>query len=165
MLGTAADVTGQPMNLGADLLLAGYLAIPCQDPKSTPILKLTVPVFDASGGASGSRMDREVQEQPLSVSGWGGVHPLAIGQDRPSRLGPAGEGRSDSGVLHLHPRGQARYPEGGRRREDEPQARRVRANTGDDEHQGDDIRGAARPERAIRVPEASGNDRHQPVAK
>ena len=50
-----------------------------------------------------------------------GVHPLAIGQDRPSRLGPAGEGRSDSGVLHLHPRGQARYPEGGRRREDEPQ--------------------------------------------
>ena len=38
----------------------------------------------------------------------------------PSRLGPAGEGRSDGGVLHLHPRGQARYPEGGRRREDEP---------------------------------------------
>ena len=38
----------------------------------------------------------------------------------PSRLGPAGEGRSDSGVLHHHPRGQARYPEGGRRREDEP---------------------------------------------
>ena len=34
-----------------------------------------------------------------------GMHPLAIGQDRPSRLGPAGE---------------ARYPEGGRRREDEP---------------------------------------------
>jgi hypothetical protein len=38
----------------------------------------------------------------------------------PGRLGPAGEGRSDGGVLHLHPRGQARYPEGGRRREDEP---------------------------------------------
>ena len=49
-----------------------------------------------------------------------GIHPLAIGQDRPSRLGSAGEGRSDGGVLHLHPRGQARYPEGGRRREDEP---------------------------------------------
>ena len=29
----------------------------------------------------------------------------------PSRLGPAGEGRSDSGVLHLHLRGQARYSE------------------------------------------------------
>ena len=41
----------------------------------------------------------------------------------PSRLGPAGEGRSDGGVLHLHPRGQARYPEGGRRREDEPQGK------------------------------------------
>ena len=26
----------------------------------------------------------------------------------PSRLGPAGEGRSDGGVLHLHLRGQAR---------------------------------------------------------
>ena len=26
----------------------------------------------ASGGASGSRMDREVQEQPVSVLGWGG---------------------------------------------------------------------------------------------
>ena len=26
----------------------------------------------ASGGASGSRMDREMQEQPVSVSGWGG---------------------------------------------------------------------------------------------
>jgi hypothetical protein len=49
----------------------------------------------------------------------------------PSRLGPAGEGRSDGGVLHLHPQGQARYPEGGRRREDEPPGKgwRVRANT------------------------------------
>ena len=58
----------------------------------------------------------------------------------PSRLGPAGEGRSDGGVLHLHPRGQARYPEGGRRREDEPPGKewRVRANTGDVEHQGDE---------------------------
>jgi hypothetical protein len=27
-----------------------------------------------------------------------GIHPRAIGQDRPSRLGPAGEGRSDGGV-------------------------------------------------------------------
>jgi hypothetical protein len=49
----------------------------------------------------------------------------------PSRLGPVGEGRSDGGVLHLHPRSQARYPEGGRRREDEPPGEgwRVRANT------------------------------------
>jgi hypothetical protein len=69
-----------------------------------------------------------------------GIHPLAIGQDRPSRPGPAGEGRSDSRVLHLHPRGQARYPEGGRRREDEPPGKewRVRAHAGDDEHQGDE---------------------------
>ena len=61
-----------------------------------------------------------------------GMHPLAIGQDRPSRLDPAGEGRSDGGVLHLRPRGQARYPEGGRRREDEPPGRgwRARASTG-----------------------------------
>jgi hypothetical protein len=58
----------------------------------------------------------------------------------PSRLGPAGEGRSDRGVLHLHPRGQARYPEGGRRREDEPPGEgwRVRADAGDDGHQGDE---------------------------
>ena len=57
----------------------------------------------------------------------------------PSRLGPAGEGRSDGGVLHLHPRGQARYPEGGRRREDEPPREqwRVRANAKDHEHRGD----------------------------
>ena len=49
----------------------------------------------------------------------------------PSRPGPVGEGRSDGGVLHLHPRGQARYPEGGRRREDEPPGKgvRIRANT------------------------------------
>jgi hypothetical protein len=57
----------------------------------------------------------------------------------PSGLGPAGEGRSDGGMLHLHPRDQARYPGGGRRREDEPPGEgwRVRANTQDDEHQGD----------------------------
>jgi hypothetical protein len=41
-----------------------------------------------------------------------GVHPLAISQDRPSRLRPTGEGRSASRVLHLHPWGQARYPGG-----------------------------------------------------
>ena len=37
-------------------------------------------------------------------------------------------------------RGQARYPEGGRRREDEPlgEGWRVRANAGDDEPQGDE---------------------------
>jgi len=54
-----------------------------------------------------------------------GAHPLAIGQDRPSRLGPPGEGRSDSRVLHLHQVGHPRYPEGGRRREDEPPRGRV----------------------------------------
>ena len=52
-----------------------------------------------------------------------------------------GEGRSDGGVLHLHLRGQARYPVGGRRREDEPpgEGRRVRANAGDDELQDDEL--------------------------
>jgi hypothetical protein len=42
----------------------------------------------ASGGASGSRMDREVKNghcQPLAEVG---NHPLAIGQGRPGRLGP-----------------------------------------------------------------------------
>jgi hypothetical protein len=58
------------------------------------------------------------------------VHPPAISQGSPSRLNPWGEGRSDGRVLHLHPRGLARYPEGGRRREDEPSPAeaRVRAN-------------------------------------
>ena len=70
----------------------------------------------------------------------------------PSRLGPAGEGRSDGGVLHLHPRGQARYPEGGRRREDEPHGEgwRVRADAGDDEHQGDE--GLENPHAGARAP-------------
>ena len=93
----------------------------------------------ASGGVSGSRMDRECKSGHCQRLAEVEVHPLAIGQDMPSRLGPASEGRSDSGVLHLHPRGQVRYPEGGRRREDEPQEGvRVRANAGDDEHEGDD---------------------------
>ena len=96
------------------------------------IPKLTIRLSFASGGASSSRMDREAQEPHCGCLAGAGIHPLAIGQDRPSRLGPAGEGRADSGVLHLHPRGQARYPEGGRRREDEPPGKgwRVRANTG-----------------------------------
>jgi hypothetical protein len=37
--------------------------------------KLTALVFIASGGASGSRMDREVQEQPLPVLAEAGIHP------------------------------------------------------------------------------------------
>ena len=41
-----------------------------------------------------------------------GVHPLAIGQDRPSTLGPVGEGRSDSRVLHLSPTGPSPLPGG-----------------------------------------------------
>jgi hypothetical protein len=77
----------------------------------------------------------------------------------PSRLGPAGEGRSDGGVLHLHPRGQARYPEGGRRREDEPPGEgwRVRAKPGDDEHQGDeDLENSSVPGAAAPHPAAYG---------
>ena len=59
--------------------------------------------------------------------------------------------------------GQARYPEGGRRREDEPlgEGWRVRANAGDDEHQGDEDRenspahpGAAAPHPACMAPVA-----------
>ena len=71
--------------------------------------------------------------------GWGFILSPSV-RTGPSRLGPAGEGRSDGRVLHLHPRGQACYPEGGRRREDDPPGEgwRVRANAGDDEHQGDE---------------------------
>ena len=68
-----------------------------------------------------------------TVSGWlrWGFTLSPSARTGPSRPGPAGEGRSDSRVLHLHPRGQARYPERGRRREDEPprEGWRVRANT------------------------------------
>ena len=48
------------------------------------------------------------------------VHPLAISQDRPSRPKPPGQGRSSSRALHLDPGALPSYPEGGRRREDEP---------------------------------------------
>jgi hypothetical protein len=83
--------------------------------------------FIASGGASGSRMDRKCKSGTVSVwLEWVFIlSPSA--RTGPSRLGPAGEGRSDGGVLHLHPQGQARYPEGGRRREDEPQGRVARS--------------------------------------
>jgi hypothetical protein len=37
--------------------------------RTAQLPKLTVRFFGASGGASGSRMDREVQERPLSVPG------------------------------------------------------------------------------------------------
>jgi hypothetical protein len=86
------------------------------------------------------------------VDGWSFIlSPSA--RTGPSRLDPAGEGRSDGGVLHPHPRGQARYPEGGRRREDEPPGEgwRVPANTGEtsgtrgDEHLESDPRGGSRP--------------------
>ena len=46
-------------------------------------------VLIASGGASGSRMDRQVQQRPLSGLAEVEVHPLAIGQDSPGRLDPA----------------------------------------------------------------------------
>ena len=48
------------------------------------------------------------------------VHPLAISQDRPSRPKPPGQGRSSGRALHLDPGALPSYPEGGRRREDEP---------------------------------------------
>ena len=62
-------------------------------------------------------------------------------------------------MLHLHPQGQARYPEGGRRREDEPPRGgwRVRANGGDDEHQGDeDLENSSVPGPAAPHPAAYG---------
>ena len=79
-------------------------------------------------------MDRKVLERTAVSVGlrWGFIlSPSA--RTGPSRLGPAGEGRSDGGVLHLHPRSQARYPEGGRRREDESprEGWRIRAHTGE----------------------------------
>lgn len=82
-------------------------------PDSTDSQADTLALF-ASGGASGSRMDRKVQRPAVRVwLRW--VHPLAIGQDRPSRLGP---------------------PEGGRRREDEPSGRVTRLRSCEaDEHQ------------------------------
>jgi hypothetical protein len=48
------------------------------------------------------------------------AHPLAISQDRPSRPKPTGQGRSSGRALHLDPWALPSYPEGGRRREDEP---------------------------------------------
>jgi hypothetical protein len=67
------------------------------------------------------------------------VHPLAISQDRPSRPKPPGQGRSSGRALHLDPGPLPSYPEGGRRREDEPppgECAFARIPE-DDEHQGD----------------------------
>jgi hypothetical protein len=74
-----------------------------QRSRTGPIPELTVP----SGGASGSRVDRETQEQARS-------------------------GLRQGFTLTPSPRtSQARYPAGGRRREDEPPRarRRIRAKT------------------------------------
>ena len=49
-------------------LLAVLAAQPAPSPHETSTEESRTPSF-ASGGASGSRMDREVQERPLSVSG------------------------------------------------------------------------------------------------
>ena len=80
-------------------------------------------LFLASGGASGSRMDQDMQERHGHCLAEAAFILSPSARTGPSRLGPAGEGRSDGGVLHLHSPGQARYPEGGRRREDEPPGR------------------------------------------
>ena len=111
--------TAVPDTLTCSLLVCRHL----KDPKAFRFsndgtASLLPPAGPQAQGWTGKRKSSQCEC-------WAGVelHPLAIGQDRPSRLGPAGEGRSDGGVLHLHPRGQARYPEGGRRREDEPPGR------------------------------------------
>ena len=68
------------------------------------------------------------------------IHPLAIGQDRPSRLDPAGEGRSDGGVLHLT-RGAkpaTRRVADGERMNPQGRVARSRQYQGDVEHQGDE---------------------------
>ena len=53
---------------------------------------------NASGGASGSEMDRVVQDLTV-VAGWGegGGHPVPAGQDEPSTPPAAGPGRSAVG--------------------------------------------------------------------
>lgn len=68
------------------------------------------------------------------------VHPLAISQDRPSRPKPPGQGRSSGRALHLDPGALPSYPEGGRRRENEPPPaeRAIAPIPEDDEHQGDE---------------------------
>ena len=67
-----------------------------------------------------------------------GIHPLAISQDRPSRLGPAGEGRSDSGCSTFT-RGAKpatrRVADGERMN---PQGKGGAFAPRDDEHQGDE---------------------------
>ena len=78
-----------------------------------------------------------------TVSIWlrlSGIYPLAIGQDRSWQTWPRGRRSFRRWCAPPSPRGQARYPEGGRRREDEPPGEgwRVRVNAGDDEHQGDE---------------------------
>jgi hypothetical protein len=67
-----------------------------------------------------------------------GIHSPAVGQARPSTLGPSGEGRSDSGCSTFTRGAQPatrRVADG----ESIPRERwRVRANTGDDEYQSDE---------------------------
>jgi hypothetical protein len=106
-----------------------------------PIPKLTVPLPYCL--RRGLRLkDGPGSTRATAVIVWlmqGFIHLPSV-RTGPSRLGPAGEGRSDGGVLHLHPQGQARYPEGGQRREDEPPGEgwRVRAKGEDAGHQGDE---------------------------
>jgi hypothetical protein len=80
--------------------------------------------FDASGGASGSRMDREVQERLLSVLGWGGA---SSSRHRSGQvladLAPGAKVVQTVVCSTFTPGAKPRYPEGGRRREDEPPRR------------------------------------------
>ena len=81
-------------------------------------------LFDASGGASGSRMDRE-EPRPLSVSGWGGG---ASSRHRPGQAKPTTRRVADR--ERMNPPGEGW---------------RVRANAGDGEHQ------ESRPTRAVSI--------------
>ena len=92
----------------------------------------------ATGEASDSRMDREVQERPVSVWLRWGLHPLAIGQDRPSRRGPARAKVVQTVVCATFTRGGKPATGGWPMAWRTPgEGRRVRVNTADDEHEGD----------------------------
>ena len=67
----------------------------------------------SGGGASGSGMGATPGTGRLVVEVEAWSSRLPSSQDKPSRPGPRGEGRSSSGALHLHPWGLARSPEGG----------------------------------------------------
>jgi hypothetical protein len=65
-------------------------------------------------------MDQKAHKRPLSYLAEAGFILSPSARTGLADLGPPAKVVQTVGVLHLHPRGQARYPEGGRRREDEP---------------------------------------------